>query len=27
LSVILLIIILSITVVEMRVTNKASEWE
>lgn len=27
LSVILLIIILSITVVEMRITNKASEWE
>jgi len=27
LSVILLVIILSITVVEMRITNKASEWE
>ena len=27
LSVILLVIILTITVVEMRITNKASEWE
>jgi ABC-type sugar transport system permease subunit len=27
LSVILLVIILTITIVEMRITNKASEWE